>query len=108
MLEKATTTVGGSPTHTNTTTPLTPADAEIEAMENAVGDGDNNNDSSSSSSSSSSDSDGGEALLAAAAATTKKRSAPSELPLPPAVRTVSTRLQAVGVIRRSERTRSRK
>ena len=58
------------------------------------------------SSDSDSDSDCGEALLAAAAATTtKKRSAPSKL-LPP-VRKVSTRLQAVGNIRRSERTRIR-
>ena len=85
----------------NATTPLT---AEIDTMESTgVGDGVQDG-SSDGDSSSDSDSSGG---LKPAAAATKKRSAPSEL-LPPAVRTVSTRSEAVGNIRRSERTRIRK
>ena len=78
------------------TTPLT---AEIDTMESTgVGDGVQDG-SSDGDSSSDSDSSGG---LKPAAAATKKRSAPSEFLLPPAVRTVSTRSQAVGDIRRSE------
>ena len=86
----------------NATTPLT---AEIDTMESTgVGDGVQDG-SSDGDSSSDSDSSGG---LKPAAAATKKRSAPSEFLLPPAVRTVSTRSQAVGDIRRSERMTIRK